>query len=156
MCWSTGTECVRVMLDYGLRTLVPLPTRTRCETELVSRWVWWTSCDVPLFSNQPVTKHTRVDERAKNELTGQPWFNQRQHAHASGHTGPGRAVAMSIRDNNQQLNMRVLTRSGARRCGIQTSPEYTGPCQCARKVISELGLSDLEHGNETAVQTDSV
>ena len=26
----------------------------------------------------------------------------------------------------------------------------------APKVTSELGLSDLEHGNETAVQTDSV
>ena len=61
---------------------------------------------------------------------------------------------MSIRDNNQQLDMRVLTRSGALGCGIQTSSEYTDPCQCARKPA--LGLSDLEHGNETAVQTDSV
>ena len=65
-------------------------------------------------------------------------------------------VAMSIRDNNQQLDMRVLTWCGDLRYGIRTWHEYHDPCQRARKVSSELGLSDLEHGNETAVQTDSV
>ena len=63
-------------------------------------------------------------------------------------------VAMSIRDNNQQLDMRVLTRSGALHCRIQTASEYPDPCQRSQK--PELGPSDLKHGNETAVPTDSV
>ena len=101
VCWSMGTECVRVMLDYGLRTLVPLlpepaakPIRFRGGSEIAV--VTW------LFSIQQETK-----------------------AHASERTGPERADRSTM---NRDTCTRVDIRAQGERTPETNAREWTyGP-----------------------------